>query len=169
MPDDPDSGLFEKDVLAMRRPSQSSNTFRSYCRRICGVLPIVIVGVFLSPVCHSFELPNNDPWYYQSNEVGYQFMVPDKAQHYWGSAFLNEVGKRLPLPQRRITSPALALTIGFFYEVWQESRGIGFSPRDLIADALGVASSHLNSGTVSMWLDYSVSQKTIMINLTRQL
>lgn len=133
------------------------------------ILVLAIIVAFLAPASRAFDLPDRDPWYFQSDQAGYTFVIPDKAQHYWGSTFLNELGKRLPLPQKEVTSPALSFAAGFFYEVWQESQGVGFSPRDLVADALGVASSQFSSKSLTMWLDYSVSEKTIMINLTRQL
>lgn len=111
---------------------------------------------------YGFNPPENDPWYFQSDKLGVEFWVPDKAQHYWGSLLLNEVGKRLPLPAGQITSPVLSFSAGFFYEVWQENQGIGFSERDLAADALGVLSSQFSGDSVKMWMDYSTTDKIIM-------
>jgi len=134
-------------------------------RTLCVILLIISVA----PVSYSFDLPDKDPWYFQSNEAGYTFLIPDKSQHYWGSALLNEFGKKLPLPHKNVTSPTLAFAAGFIYEVWQEMNGIGFSPRDLAADALGILSSQLNTDTFVMWMDYCNSERTIMINFSRRL
>ena len=114
----------------------------------------------------AFDLPDYDPWYYRSNKQGYLFTIPDKAQHFYGSALLNEVGKRLPLPERNLTSPILAFAAGFMYEVWQERRGIGFSHRDLVANVLGVATSQFSSQSLKMWLDYSTTEKIITFNVS---
>ena len=134
------------------------------CNKMAKCFLILISLLVVGPACFSFDLPDRDPWYYQSIEPGYAFVIPDKAQHYWGSALLNEIGKKLSLPEERYTGPALALTAGFLYEAWQSSKGIGFSPRDLAADALGVATSHFNSDSFSIWMDYSTREETIMMN-----
>lgn len=136
------------------------------CHKLAVVL--LLTGVLLlvgSPTAVSFELPNYDPWYYQSREQGYRFTVPDKAQHFYGSALLNEVNKRLPLPGIDIMGPVLTLTAGFMYEVWQDQQGIGFSQRDLFADAAGIAASQLSSEDVVLWLDYSTQDRVIMFNV----
>lgn len=123
---------------------------------------LIFLAVVGATKSYAFNPPENDPWYYQSDNHGIEFWVPDKAQHYWGSLLLNEVGKRLPLPASHITSPVLSFSAGFFYEVWQESQGIGFSKRDLAADALGVISSQFSGDAVKMWMDYSTTDKIIM-------
>ncbi len=129
-------------------------------RYILGIL--ISMAFFGATRTYGFNPPENDPWYFQSDKLGVEFWVPDKAQHYWGSMLLNEVGKKLPLPAGKITSPVLSFSAGFFYEVWQENQGIGFSERDLAADALGVVSSQFSSDSIKMWMDYSTSDKIIM-------
>ena len=128
------------------------------------VLLLVCLGYQNSP---AFELPNYDPWYYQSDHQGLSFMIPDKAQHYWGSALLGFVGNQLPLPLRQVTVPFLALGAGYFWEVWQQDQGIGFSERDLVADAFGVLSSQINSEDFKMHMDYSLSEKTVTLVLVK--
>jgi len=115
----------------------------------------------------AFDLPKSDPWYYQADNRGLSFMIPDKAQHYWGSALLGHIGNQLPLPLKRLTVPFLALGAGYFWEMWQEDQGIGFSERDLIADAFGVLSSQINSRDLKMHMDYSLSKKTITLVLVK--
>lgn len=113
----------------------------------------------------AFDLPNYDPWYYQSNEQGYLFLVPDKAQHYYGSALLNEISKHLPFPGIKVMGPVISFTAGFMYEAWQDQRGIGFSKRDLFADAMGIAASQLSNKDVVLWLDYSTNEKVLTFNV----
>jgi hypothetical protein len=132
-----------------------------------GVKTIILASLAFLLFCgtatvQGFDPPESDPWYYQSDDHGIEFWVPDKAQHYWGSLLLNEVGKRLPLPAGKITSPVLSFSAGFFYEVWQDTQGIGFSKRDLAADALGVISSQFSGDSVKMWMDYSTVEKIII-------
>jgi len=138
-------------------------------RRITGILIPFALVMAIGPVCQGFDLPDSDPWYFQSDEAGYEVKVPDKALHFYGSALLNELGKQLPLPKKEVFSPALVFTAGFLWEVWQHTRGVGFSQKDLAADALGVLSSQLRSETFSMVLDYSVSDETITIRFTQLL
>ena len=127
---------------------------------------LIMVGALVLPSpAVSFDLPSYDPWYYQSNEQGYSFAVPDKAQHYYGSALINEFNKRLPLPGIKVMGPVLSFTAGFMYEIWQEQKGIGFSQRDLFADAMGVAASHLSSENFVLWLDYSTHDQVLMFNV----
>lgn len=131
---------------------------------IASVLLLVCIG-FHDAL--AFELPKSDPWYYQADNRGLSFMVPDKAQHYWGSAFLGYVGKQLPLPLRRVTVPFLALGAGYLWEIWQQDQGIGFSERDFVADAFGVLSSQISSRDLKMHMDYSLSEKTITLVLVK--
>jgi len=128
---------------------------------------MIVVGALVLPSpAVSFDLPSYDPWYYQSNEQGYSFAVPDKAQHYYGSALVNELSKRLPLPGIKVMGPVLSFTTGFMYEIWQEQKGIGFSRRDLFADAMGIAASQLSSENFILWLDYSTQDQILMFNVT---
>lgn len=114
----------------------------------------------------AFDLPRYDPWYYHSDEQGYRFAVPDKVQHFYGSAIVNEFSKQLPLPGIEVLGPILSLTAGFMWETYQDQKGIGFSERDLAADAMGVVASKFSSDRVSFWLDYSTTEQVIMFKLS---
>lgn len=129
------------------------------------LLLCIMVILQLPSTGTAFELPNYDPWYYQSTQQGYAFAIPDKAQHFYGSAALNEFSKQLPLPGIKVMGPVITFTAGFMYEVWQDQRGIGFSERDLFADALGVAASQLSSEDFVIWLDYSTQEQVLLFNV----
>lgn len=138
-------------------------------RYIILTLNLMMTALAFAPSDSSaFELPKRDPWFFQSTEAGYNFWIPDKAQHYYGSMLVTETFKRLSLPAENVTVPALAFTAGFFWEVMQERKGAGFSRRDLFADALGVASSQFSSRTVKLWVDYSTNEGTITFNITKR-
>ena len=133
-----------------------------------GFLTVLIVSSAVSPV-QAFDLPKYDPWYYHSHEQGYYFAIPDKAQHFYGSAIVNEFSKRLPLPAIEVLGPVISLTAGFMWETYQEQKGLGFSERDLAADAMGVIASQLSSERLSFWLDYSTTEEVIMFRLSFRL
>ncbi len=132
---------------------------------IGAIIFAVILG--LSPNACAFDLPDYDPWFFQSTEQGYNFWIPDKVQHFYGSSLLVETGKRIGFSKTNVVTPLVAFTAGFLYEAWQESKGVGFSERDLVADALGVASSHLSNNNYKFWMDYSVNEKTIMFRFSK--
>jgi len=117
----------------------------------------------------AFDVPKYDPWYYQSTEQGYSFMIPDKVQHFYGSALLYEVNRRLTLQGDDAAASLFTLTLGVMYEVYQDSRGIGFSKRDVMADVLGVAASQLSTERLIFWVDYSTFEKVIMFKVTVRL
>jgi len=117
----------------------------------------------------AFDLPKYDPWYYQSDGQGYRFTIPDKAQHFYGSAMVNEFSKQLPLPGIEILGPVLSFTAGFMWETYQDQKGIGFSERDLAADAMGIVASQLSSKHMSFWLDYSTTERVIMFKVAMHL
>jgi len=114
---------------------------------------LVLVLLFCSPPIHAFDLPDYDPWYFQSDDE-WRFMVPDKAQHYYGSQLLVEVGLH----------PSAAFAAGFMYEVYQDERGIGFSYKDLIADAFGVLAGSVNSEKFYLFMDYSTTDEILKLN-----
>jgi uncharacterized protein YfiM (DUF2279 family) len=90
-------------------------------------------------------------------------MIPDKAQHYWGSYALSVAGQILGGYK---VGTLTAATLGFLWEVKDNKIGNGFSYKDLIADYLGVASSIVNKNkTIKLWLDYSTVDKEIMFNI----
>jgi len=96
-------------------------------------------------------------------------MIPDKVQHFYGSALLNEVNRRFTLRGDDAAASLFTLTLGVMYEVYQDSRGIGFSKRDVIADVLGVAASQLSTERLILWVDYSTFEKVIMFKVTVRL
>jgi len=117
------------------------------------VTVLCLVALLLPSPAASFDLPDFDPWYYQSNDE-WQFMVPDKAQHYYGSQLLVEGGMH----------PAAALAAGFMYEVYQNEIGVGFSYKDLIADAFGVLAGTVNSDKFYLFMDYSTRDEFVKLN-----
>lgn len=130
---------------------------------------ICLAAGLLPSEASAFDLPNYDPWYYQSDDQGYTFTIPDKAQHFYGSALLNEFSKKLPLPGIDFMAPVISFTAGFMYETWQDQRGVGFSQRDLFADAMGVAASHLSNENIVIWLDYSEQEEVLLFNVSFRL
>lgn len=136
-------------------------------RRSNRVVILTLFGLFfIAPAANSFELPNHDPWFYQSTEQGYLFMIPDKAQHAWGSMLLNNTFKELNLPAEKISAPLLSFAAGFFYEVYQENQGLGFSQRDLVSDVAGILASELTGDSTVMYISYESSTKIIMVNFS---
>lgn len=140
-------------------------------KRLLIAIAIFVLGLVLFPNdAFGFDPPScDDPWYYQSNDRGLTFMVPDKAQHYWGSYALTEVFR----PKMGRTFGAIsAFALGFFWEVKDSKTKlgtanggvVGFSYRDLIADGLGVLSSTLTNDRWVFFVDYSTLEKTITFN-----
>jgi hypothetical protein len=86
------------------------------------------------------EAGSFDPWYFQTDR-DVRFLVPDKAQHFYGSQLL---ASRL--------GPASALLAGVAWELVEAASGGFVSGRDLAADALGVLASRLGPGRlVVVW------------------
>ena len=137
------------------------------------LISIVILFVGLMGCSASaFDPPSYDPWYYQSNNQGLAFMVPDKAQHYWGSYGLNTIGQKY---LGNTVGSLTALTLGYLWEVKDSKTSlgtanggvVGFSYKDLIADYIGVTSSLINKNNrVKMWLDYSTADEEIMLHFS---
>ena len=103
------------------------------------------------------------------------YMIPDKAQHYYGSYLLSSVSQKY---LGDVVGPLTTFAVGFLWEVKDNKSKlnghpgilIGFSTRDLIADGLGVLSSIVNKGSkVKMWLDYSRIDKEIMFNVSMKI
>ncbi len=160
---------YKIDGLRKRTKAKKSKLLPSLSLPAKLLIGLIILAAVLglSPDSCAFELPNHDPWYYNSLENGYVFWIPDKVQHFYGSMFLVETGQRLGITDESLITPLLAFTAGFVYEVWQESQGVGFSQRDLVADALGVASTQLSSRDVKFWMDYSMTEKTLMFRVRK--
>jgi len=95
-----------------------------------------------------------DPWYYV--DATYRFSVPDKFQHFWGSAALTE-----------ILGPMPALAIGISKEIYDEKKTrVGFSSRDIVADILGVVSAKLTeTNKVNLWLDWRPEDDAIIVQI----
>lgn len=98
--------------------------------------------------------PDYDPLYYVS-DAAYKFSVPDKFQHFYGSAILTN-----------IVGPMPALTFGVIKEVHDDSDAlVGFSLKDIAADMLGVMSAKFaRSEKVTLWLDWNPSQEILILN-----
>ncbi len=98
--------------------------------------------------------PDYDPWYYVNDQT-YKFMVPDKFQHFYGSALLTE-----------IIGPMPALALGVSKEVYDDSDAlVGFSMKDIAADLLGVISAKFaRSEKVSLWLDWDSGEETLVLH-----
>ena len=94
----------------------------------------------------------SDPWYYETDS-DWRFAVPDKFQHFWGSAFLSYM-----------TDPTIAFLCGVGKEIYDlKVAKVGFSYRDLIADFLGIVSerSMSRSSKLKAWLDYKKDDNII--------
>ena len=92
-----------------------------------------------------------DPWYYQTDDV-IEFWVPDKAQHFYGSQLMIEIG----------INPLLVFVSGIFYELSQSE----FSERDVLANILGIiAGQH----KVTMAVDYSTVREEIVLRMVVRL
>lgn len=120
---------------------------------------LLVIGLaFCVHDIHAFDLPESDPWYYQSDDA-IQFWVPDKAQHFYGSNVMTESGLH----------PMLVFSAGLIYELWQERQGVGFSKRDIIANTFGIMAGMLNHDKMIMMMDYSVLNKHLMLRLVVRL
>ena len=134
------------------------------------LLNIVIICLSTSS-SFAFDPPScGDYWYYQ-DDSRLTFMIPDKAQHYWGSYALSTIGQEY-LGKKMGSLTAFAL--GFLWEVKDSKTSlgtanggvVGFSYKDLIADGVGVLSSLVNqSENVRLWLNYSTYDKKIILNI----
>ncbi|KKL67805.1 hypothetical protein LCGC14_2131360, partial [marine sediment metagenome] len=79
--------------------------------KLCTLVTICL----LSSNVFAFEPPScGDPWYYQSNDRGLAFTVPDKAQHYWGSYVLSAISQKYSGSK---TGPLIAFALGYLWEV----------------------------------------------------
>ena len=100
------------------------------------------------------DTPSYDPWYYV--DATYKFAVPDKFQHFWGSAALTE-----------IIGPMPALAIGISKEIYDDKKTkVGFSSRDIVADILGVVSAKLTeTNKVILWLDWRPEDDVMIVQI----
>ena len=117
---------------------------------------IVILVLTIAPAEETkAKAPDYDPWYYV-NDAAYKFTVPDKFQHFYGSAILTE-----------IIGPMPALTFGVIKEVHDDSDAlVGFSMKDIAADMLGVMSAQFaRSEKVTLWLDWDPGEETLVLHL----
>jgi hypothetical protein len=140
-------------------------------KRLLIAIVIFVLGLALFPNdAFGFDPPScGDPWYYQTDDRGLIFMVPDKAQHYWGSYALAEIAQD---KLGTIPGAVTAFVLGFLWEVKDSKTNlgtanggvVGFSYRDLIADGLGVLSSTLANDRWAFYVDYSTVRKEITFN-----
>jgi hypothetical protein len=128
----------------------------------------LLLLLLLTSSAYSFTPPScGDPWYYQSDDRGITFQVPDKAQHYYGSYILNDINTHY-LGE---WGPAVTFALGFLWEVkdsqtpWNDGV-VGFSYKDLLADALGILSSQLNRehSNIRMYLTYDKHREQITLH-----
>lgn len=111
----------------------------------------VFILIILLVLPFGLKVEGAERWYYQDDNT-LEFMIPDKAQHYWGSYFLS-----------RQSTPVASLIAGVSWEFYQDE----FSIRDVIADSFGILSSQLNkSEHVRMWMDYNTLDKEVLINIS---
>lgn len=116
----------------------------------------ILLLIILLLLPFSLEVRATEPWYYQDDNT-FEFMIPDKVQHYWGSYFLS-----------RQSTPVVSLIAGVSWEFYQDE----FSIRDVIADSFGILSEQINKGAflfddnVRMWMDYNTLNKEVLINIS---
>lgn len=114
---------------------------------------------------YGFTPPSRDVWYYRQANGGLEFQVPDKAQHYYGSALLAQANSKLI--GNKIIGHAAALVQGFLWECNDNKHGRAFSVRDLYADGLGVLTSFIGwRGNVRLFCDYDTQAETITLNVS---
>lgn len=116
---------------------------------------LLVLGIFSFPAEESkAESPKYDPWYYVHSSE-YDFIVPDKFQHFYGSAILTE-----------IIGPMPALAFGMLKEVHDDTdKLVGFSMKDITADVLGIMSAKFaRSENIKLWLDWDPAEETLVVN-----
>lgn len=114
-------------------------------------LVFLFILIVLLVLPFGLKVEGAEPWYYQDDNV-FEFMVPDKIQHYWGSYFIS-----------RQSTPIVSLIAGVSWEFYQDE----FSIRDVIADSFGILSEQVNkSDHVRMWMDYNTLDKEVLINIS---
>lgn len=94
---------------------------------------------------------DRDPWYFQTDS-DYRFLIPDKAQHFYGSQLLST---ELGVP--------VTLALGLAWELLEASQGDFVSGRDLAADALGAMAARFPAGRVSLL--WNIERKEIWLRL----
>lgn len=138
--------------------SRTNYNFKTSVQRALKAAPMFGFLVFLICICSSAESkaksPEYDPWYYvRHNE--YEFVVPDKFQHFYGSAILTEM-----------VGPMPALAFGVLKEIHDDTDGlVGFSMKDITADVLGIMSARFaQTEKVTLWLDWDPGEETLVLN-----
>ena len=123
--------------------------------RAFSFLTVLVFAIsFFSAEESKADTASYDPWYYV--DATYKFSVPDKFQHFWGSAALTE-----------ILGPMPALAIGISKEIYDDKKAkAGFSSRDIVADILGVVSAKLTeTDKVNLWLDWRPEDDAIIVQI----
>jgi len=115
---------------------------------------VILVLTFASAEETKAKSPDHDPWYYVRDDA-YKFTVPDKFQHFYGSAILTEM-----------IGPMPALAFGLLKEVHDDSDAlVGFSMKDITADILGVMSAKFaRTEKVTLWLNWDPGEETLVLN-----
>lgn len=124
------------------------------------LLTLIIVTMALAASVDA-KAPVYDPWYYRDARDPL-FIVPDKAQHFYGSAALATVSQKIIGKE---AGTLLSVGAGLLWEINDNRTGAGFSWKDLTADCLGVLTARLApKSPVVCWLNYSDIKKQITIN-----
>ncbi|MGH8014657.1 MAG: hypothetical protein ACREBV_00515 [Candidatus Zixiibacteriota bacterium] len=134
----------------------SSNSFARIIIKAAIFLVFLALFLTFSPAEESqAKSPEHDPWYYVRDDA-YRFIVPDKFQHFYGSAILTEV-----------VGPMPALAFGVLKEIHDDDQAlVGFSVKDITADVLGIMSARFaRTEKVKLWLDWDPGQETLILNI----
>jgi len=127
---------------------------RRKSNRILFFFSMLVLLLSVGPMEESkADVVSYDPWYYVETNV-YKFTVPDKFQHFYGSAMLS-----------RFVGPMPAFALGVSKEVYDDSYAkVGFSIKDIAADFLGIMSAKFaRTDKVSLWLNWSPTQETLVL------
>jgi hypothetical protein len=127
--------------------------FQKFIKTACFLSSLILFLSFCPTDEPAAKSPLHDPWYYvESNE--YEFVVPDKFQHFYGSAILTE-----------IIGPMPALAFGVLKEVHDDVDGlVGFSAKDIAADMLGIVSAKFaRTESIKLWLDWDPREETLVL------
>lgn len=110
--------------------------------------------IFLAMILATTAAAQSDPWYFQT-DTDIRFLVPDKAEHFWGSYMIT-----------RAVGPVPAFLVGVAYESYQASQGGFFSERDVAANALGILSAIINPHSPPLAVLWDKEQGVIILQTT---
>jgi hypothetical protein len=132
----------------MRKPYRIYKTARNL------LILTALVAIPLLILCGQPKAEQTDPWYFQTDTHA-GFMIPDKAQHFWGSYLLSAE-----------VDPWLSLAAGLAWEIYQDRKGDHVSERDLLANLLGVIGGRLPAGRLSVLWNKTEENITVNYSLT---